>query len=107
MSVQSDLRAAVFERDKGMCRWPKCVERADESAHLTSRGMGGSKHRDTLDNACALCWNHARMSDGEHGDGGASQYLRAHLDLLGAAFLEMEASYIAYERAEALREIIR
>ena len=32
-----------------------CDQRAVDIHHITPRGMGGSKHRDTLDNLMALC----------------------------------------------------
>jgi 5-methylcytosine-specific restriction endonuclease McrA len=32
-----------------------CQSKAVDIHHITPRGMGGSKHRDTLDNLMALC----------------------------------------------------
>ena len=105
MSIRSDLRAAVFERDGGRCIWPRCVEAADELAHFHSVGMGGRESADAMSNAGALCWSHARMSDGEHGEGGRSGYVRAHRDLLGEDYDSVMLPWtVAWERAEALRK---
>ena len=103
---RSELRAQVFERDNNTCIWPQCYAPAAELAHLTSRGMGGSRYRDTMENTAALCWSHSRMSDGEYGDGGAQGYRESHLVLFGARYLEMDAGVIAYERAETLKALI-
>ncbi len=99
------LRAEVFERDHDTCVW--CGKPATEMMHFTSRGMGGSKYRDTKENNGAGCFDCARMSDGEYGSGGAEQYRLAHLVLFGARFLEMPVNVVAWERAEALREIVK
>lgn len=32
-----------------------CPSQAQDIHHIKSRGMGGSKHRDTIDNLMALC----------------------------------------------------
>jgi len=104
---RSELRAQVFERDNNTCIWPQCFKPADEMMHFTSRGMGGSKYRDTMGNNGAGCWSHARMSDGEYGDGGSESYREAHLLLLGPRYLEMDVGVIAFERAEALKALIK
>jgi len=106
--MDKELRETVIARSNGFCQWPQCESRGEEIAHLRSRGMGGNrKTRDVEDNLMWLCSDpHARQSDGEYGSGGAQQYLSEHLKLLGAAFLETPAHLIAYERAEALRELI-
>lgn len=62
--TDAELRAVVFEIDGGWCAWPQCVDAADELAHLTSKGMGGSRYRNEVGNAFAACRNHARISDG-------------------------------------------
>jgi len=103
---RSALRETVMERDNWQCRWPSCHQPAVEMAHIHSVGAGGRKSADELGNVFGACRLHARLSDGEYGAGGAPEYLSEHLKLLGAAFLETPAHLIAYERAEALRELI-
>ncbi len=58
------LRAEVWERANSRCEWPGCVELPTELAHLTHRGMGGSRERNTSDNACAMCSRHHDVLDG-------------------------------------------
>ena len=70
VTAKAKLRAQVFDFAHGDCEWPQCNERATELAHLTSSGMGGSKHRDTHDNSFAACPAHARISDGLPPPGG-------------------------------------
>lgn len=60
-----DLRAAIKEAYGPGCEWPKCGHEGTELAHITSKGMGGSKHRDRPSNVFWACWLHARISDGE------------------------------------------
>lgn len=60
----SELREIVFERDRGRCRWPGCTDPAEVLAHLTHRGMGGGKSRNTEDNAAAMCERHHDVLDG-------------------------------------------
>ena len=51
--------AAVLLRDGGMCaltgRHPDCNGRADTANHRLNRGAGGSKLRNGMGNACAIC----------------------------------------------------
>ena len=100
----SQLREAAFARDHNTCIWPGCWKPAVELMHLHSRGFGGRNSADTLDNVGAGCFDHARISDGEYGSGGAAQYRQAHVELFGT--LETPSHLIAFERAEALRATI-
>lgn len=70
MSGLSDLRAEVLERDGG-CIWPGCEHHTEplQLAHLTHRGMGGSKSRNTPDNCVTLCRIHHDCLDGRTGLG--------------------------------------
>ena len=63
------LRADVWERAHGRCEWPGCADPATELAHLTHRGMGGSKTRNTPSNCSALCVRHHDCLDGRTGLG--------------------------------------
>lgn len=70
----AELRSLVFERDGYSCVWPSCTLLLTEAnplqlAHLNHRGMGGSKHANTLDNAVALCAFHHDVFDGRQGQG--------------------------------------
>lgn len=86
------LREEVFARDQG-CRWPGCeYERKGfvnqwrpelQMAHLTHRGMGGSKERNTADNCITLCSIHHDCLDGRTGLG----ILRNELNTLFRALL--------------------
>jgi len=58
------LREEVFERASGRCEWPGCPDPAEELAHLTHRGMGGSKTRNVASNCAALCSRHHDCLDG-------------------------------------------
>ncbi len=104
--TRTELRSEVFTRAMGVCEWPQCVVNAKELAHIHSVGMGGRKSADTADNCFAACSDHARISDGEYGAGGKTQYRDAHLLLIGPGFLEIPADRIGYERAEALKTLI-
>ena len=107
VSRMPELRAEIVARSGGRCEWKSCYEPGVEAAHLHSRGIGGNRvSRDRIDNLAFLCWSHARMSDGEYGDGGAEGYRESHLVLFGARYLEMDAGVIAYERAETLKALI-
>ena len=102
------LRGQVILRAMGGCEWPQCDKPGDEIAHAHSRGMGGNrKARDVLDNMLWLCKTHARHSDGEYGPGGSHEYMKSHFDLFGPRYMDMPASFVGFERAEALRELIR
>jgi hypothetical protein len=69
----SALRDAAMMRDGGCC-WPGCrLPRTDawgyennplEMAHLTHRGMGGSKYANRLENVAMLCKTHHDALDG-------------------------------------------
>lgn len=120
-----DLRTAVFEAYGPLCEWPGCSDPGKELAHLTSRGMGGSKHRDTVPNVMVACWLHARITDGE-GAGhralwsrrvdpveetlsmfdlvGYSERLGAKREAYRARAVGNFAGSLAWHRAEALRE---
>ena len=51
--------AATLLRDGGMCalsgQHPSCTGRADTANHRLNRGRGGSKLRNGMANACAIC----------------------------------------------------
>ena len=64
MSELSELRAQLIELVGGACEWPGCVDAGAEMAHLTHRGMGGSKKRNTLSNVVWLCMRHHDVLDG-------------------------------------------
>ena len=106
MSIRRELREEVIARLHGRCEWTRCSNAGSELAHLHSIGAGGRESADDIGNVAWLCFDHARMSDGEYGRGGAIQYRQAHLDLFGDAFLDMPANIIAWERAEALRIVV-
>lgn len=101
---RSGLRESVRVRAGDRCEWPRCPEFGDELAHGHSIGMGGRASADTLDNVFWLCWDHARISDGEFGAGGKVEYDRAHRDLLGDDY--SEGPGLAWSRAEALCRIV-
>lgn len=63
-SEMAALRELVFSRARGMCEWPGCIDLAEELAHLSHRGMGGSRARNTSDNCAALCPRHHDCLDG-------------------------------------------
>lgn len=63
------LRAEVYERAQGACEWPGCTDPGTQLAHLTHRGMGGSRVANTPDNACLLCERHHDCLDGRTGLG--------------------------------------
>lgn len=88
------LREEVFERDGYRCMWPGCSASPGwnpeegqfnklEMAHLTHRGMGGSKERNTADNCITLCQIHHDCLDGRTGLG----ILRSELNSLFRALL--------------------
>ena len=89
-----------------ICEWPTCARLGRESAHLQSRGMGGSTDRDTYHNCAWLCERHARYSDGEYAGLGANDYNNAHHTLLGPRWLTLDAGQIAYERRRALKAVV-
>lgn len=71
--ILRQLRADVFERDGG-CVWPGCDYETSgtnplQLAHLTHRGMGGSKTRNTPENCVTLCAIHHDILDGRQGIG--------------------------------------
>jgi hypothetical protein len=69
MSQLSELRTEVYERAQGKCEWPGCADPGQHLAHLTHRGMGGSKTRNTADNCAWLCVRHHDILDGRTGLG--------------------------------------
>lgn len=100
------LRAQVFELDEGQCRWPGCKHRADELAHLHSRGMGGRRSADTVENCMAACQLHARMSDGLQPNGWPD-FVQQHILLLGEGWeARIPMSRWGFERAEALTRLV-
>lgn len=58
------LHAEVFHRSQGICEWPPCKDPAEQLAHLTHRGMGGSKLANRASNAAAMCIRHHDLLDG-------------------------------------------
>lgn len=66
-STRAELEALhdeVFARARGFCEWPGCGDLAEQLAHLTHRGMGGSKERNTAENCAAMCRRHHDCLDG-------------------------------------------
>ena len=102
---RSGLREQVMERDHWRCIWPACGRPAVELAHFHSIGVGGRPSADDMSNVGALCFAHARHSDGER-DGGETAYTRSMIDLFGAEYASIPQDRIAYERAEALTRIV-
>jgi len=105
---RSALYAQLMDVTGGRCEWPGCPERADEMAHLHSIGMGGRASADELLNVAALCFEHARASDGEVPASHGARWYRAEHERLWAAVEwdrtpNMNDPQLAYERAEALR----
>jgi hypothetical protein len=80
------LREEVFTRDGG-CVWPGCTyspfEAPLQMAHLTHRGMGGSRERNTLSNTLALCEIHHSCLDGRTGLGILRRELNVMLTEVG------------------------
>ena len=63
MSVRSELRAAVLERDLWLCRWPGCETGGSgnlEMCHLHQLSQGGP---DVLENVVMLCHFHHGVLD--------------------------------------------
>lgn len=61
------LRQLALERANFKCEFPGCgmsVQGELEMAHLKGSGMGGSKHRDHIDNVAILCRHHHDWLDG-------------------------------------------
>lgn len=73
----SALREEVFTRDHWKCVWPGCEtsgalmprETPLQLAHLTHRGMGGSKYANRAENCVTLCSAHHDCLDGRTGLG--------------------------------------
>ena len=111
-SAPSELRAVLIDA-VGACEWPQCPDTGGlELAHLVSRGMGGTPdgRRNVLANVALLCHDHARISDGLVGSGGTAQYGEAHRVLFGSRHLLVSFGLdgsLAFERAEALRVVLR
>lgn len=105
MTRRQELRSRVIDISGGLCEWPKCVAAGMELAHLHSVGAGGRKSADTLSNVMWACRTHARVTDGEYGEGGRVQYVDAHNVLFGGMWpVEWESrGCLGWERAEALR----
>ena len=104
MRLTAAERDTIWQRDRGRCIWPHCAAPAAEVAHFHSRGAGGRISANTPSNMGLLCWDHARISDGEYGSGGREQYEQAHRDLLGPEAIT--AAGLAWARAEALVALI-
>lgn len=97
------LRAQTFERAGGYCEWPTCTDRAEELAHLHSKGMGGSRTANRLDNVMAACWLHARITDGHH-PASKDETIR----MFGRLGYEWNwVGSLAWHRAEALANYLR
>lgn len=63
------LRSEVIERAQGICEWIGCVDPGTELAHLTHRGMGGSKIASTAASTIWMCARHHDCLDGRTGLG--------------------------------------
>jgi len=105
--MTAEERDFIWQRDQGRCIWPHCGRLAAECAHFHSRGHGGSPSRNHPDNVGLMCSDHARISDGEYGAGGARQYAEAHAGLLGDGWRALGGGTLAWERAEALTAHLR
>ncbi len=105
------LREQARVRAGGCCDWPGHRTHAgEELAHFHSVGRGGNPDgsRHVLSNVGFLCADSARVSDGEHGSGGAVQYRQFMIQLLGAVVFDgMTLDRRGWERAEALTRHIR
>jgi len=76
MSDRSKLREAAMIRASHRCefppqwvggKWVPCnMPQPLEMAHLKGSGMGGSQHRDVLNNVIMLCRYHHDWLDGRH-----------------------------------------
>ena len=69
MAKRSELRKAAMIRAGWACEFPGCELSTDwpnplEMSHLRGSGMGGSKHRDVLDNVWIACKFHHVWLDG-------------------------------------------
>jgi hypothetical protein len=54
-----------MERAGGQCEWPNCGTAYDlQLAHISPRGMGGTKYGNVLANVCMLCVYHHDILDG-------------------------------------------
>ena len=77
------LHDILTEQSAGMCEWPYCADPGEEMAHITHRGMGGSRQADWLGNVAWLCRRHHDMLDGRTALGtlraDLNETLRAHL----------------------------
>ena len=108
---RSKLREQARVRAGGCCDWPGHRTHAgEELAHFHSVGRGGNPDgsRHVLSNVGFLCADSARVSDGEHGSGGAVQYRQFMIQLLGAVVFDgMTLDRRGWERAEALTRHIR
>ncbi len=108
MSVESELRTEVFIIAGDRCEWPQCGKPAEQLAHLTSKGMGGSKHRDTVENTMAACSNHALISDGLPPNRGGFDARNAQYMLIpGAAPSGQRSSGPKYWRTRDVIEPLR
>lgn len=106
-SSSVSLRGLV-EIDGPGCTWPGCQMRATERAHFHSKGAGGTPdgRRDTVENQGGMCWDHARMSDGEQ-PGGWPAFKQAHDALFGDGWeWRIPKNRWAWERAEALTALV-
>lgn len=71
MSIESDRRAELLERDGHQCMWPACTlplgyDNPLEMAHIEGKKMGGrGDEAHDIDNLVILCRLHHRMLDGE------------------------------------------
>lgn len=105
----AELRAQLLDAGVTICEWPRCEERAVELAHLHSTGMGGRVSAHTLANVAMMCFDHARISDGGYGSGGAPQYLEAHRVLFDRVpvLRPQKPGRLTWPRAEAMTEVVR
>lgn len=66
----ADLRRELLAAlPSNRCEWPGCTDPGEQMAHLTHRGMGGSKWANTIDNVVWLCVRHHDCLDGRTGLG--------------------------------------
>ena len=106
---RAPVRQMVIDRSGGWCEWPSHNHPGAELAHFHSIGMGGNPlhDRDAWNNVGWFCRDTARISDGEHGSGGAAQYRLCLIQLFGSGvFDSMHVAARGWNRAEALRKHI-
>jgi hypothetical protein len=75
--ISPALRAAIYHRDGGRCRWPGCRSPIDEVHHIVHWAHGGQT---TRTNTIGLCWWHHHLlhDEGWRLDGDGNGTVRFH-----------------------------